>query len=119
VENDYTEYKKIAHRVQEILVCTDFDAPVVYFFCPQGELNVISGQLKSYKMLSNNQVNFLMSLDSGGSYHLIVPQDVIIRFSENLDDVLNATVKIYGVQPVIQDNSAQLIITSDKQLVIN
>lgn len=119
VENDYTEYKKIAHRVQEILVCTDFDAPVVYFFCPQGQLNVISGNLKSYKILSNNQVNFLMSLDSGGSYNLIVPQDIISRFSENLDDLLNGTVKVYNVQPVIQDNSTQLIITSDKQLVIN
>lgn len=113
-ELDYTEFTKIARKVENALSCTDFDAPVVSLFCSESTNNTISGQIKAYKLLSKDSIELSITSIESEDYSVILSQS----FIDKPDTLINKQIKIFGVEPVIKEGKILLIINNSNQIKI-
>jgi serine/threonine-protein kinase len=111
-EPDYTEFKKIVLRVQEILACTNFSKNPVSLACSsdiqilEGKINSVSagGKNSLLKFSVNNQI-----------YNIVVPLNVIkeIFGSNKLTDIQGRSIVVKTNQIDVNNN---IVINQSAQL---
>ncbi|MTF37522.1 protein kinase domain-containing protein [Cyanobacterium aponinum] len=90
-EPDYTEFKKIVQRVEEILICADFTKNPVTLACT-GEIQTIEGNINGVSLEGNNSV-LKISAD-GQIYNISIPVKMTIEIfgSDKLTDIQGKSV---------------------------
>ncbi|WPF87364.1 protein kinase [Cyanobacterium aponinum AL20118] len=110
-EPDYTEFKKIVQRVEEILICADFTKNPVTLACT-GNFQTIEGRINGVSVEGNNSV--LKVSANGQIYNVIISLDLkqTVFGSDKLTD-------IQGKSVIIQSdkiNNNNVTITQPNQL---
>ncbi|ACK73876.1 serine/threonine protein kinase (plasmid) [Gloeothece citriformis PCC 7424] len=117
-EPDYTEFKKIVQRVEEILVCTDFNKNPVTLAC-NGNWKTIEGTINGVSLQDNN---LLVKLSANSQiYNISVSLDITqeIFGSNKLTEIQGKSVVVKTNQmsrdnKITVEQPAQLKILNDK-----
>ncbi len=120
-EPDYTEFRKIMARVEEILVCSDFSKNPVNFFCPENtQLSQIRVRVNGVTVTNNGYS--LKAVDSDHQiYTITLDQDVFeaIVGSDQLTDIHNKNLAItIPGEPIPTKAGLYIPITQAQQLQI-
>lgn len=114
-EPDYTEFRKIVQRVDEILVCTDFSKNPVTLACT-GDIQRIEGKINGVSIEGDNSI--LKVSQEGKIYNVFIPANMKIDIfgSDKLTDIQGKSVVI----KTNQNNDYNIKINQSNQVkVIN
>ena len=76
-EPDYTEFRKVINRVNEILICSNFSENPVQLFCPEGfEPTTIMGKVNGWTA-RNNSILLKLTEDGGDIYNVSVSRQLL------------------------------------------
>jgi len=94
-EPDYTEFKKVIARVDNILVCSDFQKNPVNLYCPNGDIYQLSGVINGATIKANNYLLRVVSTDKK-IYNVAVPKTLVAAIfgSDDLKKLQNQPVDI-------------------------
>lgn len=104
---DYTEFRKIMDRVEEILVCVDFNSNPVFLAC-RSEIQTIEGSINGVSVQGNNSVLTLSG--NGQIYKLALPLTLTqeIFGSDNLVEIQGKKVQVRTDQPGLNISISQI-----------
>jgi ABC-type phosphate/phosphonate transport system substrate-binding protein len=103
-EHDYTEFKKIMSRVEEILICSDFNVEVVTLYCPD-RIQLIQSRVSSWRADSDGYWFSTNDSSDGRISHSIFMEDRILQevLNEgNPDSLLGKEIQVKA--PVLREN---------------
>ncbi|BAQ63920.1 protein kinase domain-containing protein [Geminocystis sp. NIES-3709] len=104
-EADYTEFRKIITRVQEILVCSDFTQNPVTLACT-GNIQTIQGKINGVSIEGDN---FILKVSGDGQIHnILIPVKMTTELfgSDKLTDIQGKSVIVKSNQ--ISGNSLKI-----------
>jgi ABC-type phosphate/phosphonate transport system substrate-binding protein len=113
---DYSEFRKIAKRVEEVTRCSNWQENPVQLYCSNAEEGIV-GKTNGYRSLDQS-IDFTLQASDGKTYRLVLPRTVLNR-DPNLDspEALNfRKVIVKKIQPVVVDGVPELRITEPGQL---
>lgn len=117
-ESDYTEFKKIAQRVEEILICSDFSINPVILGCAD-TIKTIEGVVNSASVDGNN---FILKFSADNQvYNVTITRDVVKQTigGDKLTDVQGLTLlikfdKLGGGNKITVSQAAQIKVLQQK-----
>jgi ABC-type phosphate/phosphonate transport system substrate-binding protein len=113
---DYSEFRKITKRVEEVTRCSNWQENPVQLYCNSTEDGII-GKTNGYRSLDQT-IDFTLQGIDGKTYRLVLPRAILNR-DPNLDspEALNfRKVIVKKIQPVVVDGVPELRITEPGQL---
>jgi serine/threonine-protein kinase len=120
-EPDYTEFRKIMARVEEILVCSDFSKNPVNFFCPKGTtISEIRARVNGTTFKNHHYLLRVVAADSQ-IYTVTIDQDLFetIVGSDKLTDIQNKNLAItIPEEPTMTETGLNIKVTKAQQLQI-
>jgi len=109
-EHDYTEFKKVMNRVEEILICSDFNVEVVALYCPDG-IQLIQGRVSSWRTDSDGYWFSTNDSRDGRISHSIFMTEQILQEvldADNPDTLLGKEIQVKA--PVLNENENSISI---------
>lgn len=101
-EPDYTEFRKVINRVDEILICSNFSENPVQLFCPEGfEPTTITGKVNGWTT-RNNSIILKLTEEGGDIYNVNVSRQLL----EQVTGISNPS--------QLQDQSIELTVSEEK-----
>jgi len=112
-EPDYTQFRILIQRVDEILICSDFSKNPVDLYCPEGfEAQVVEGEINGWKSKDNGFILNIKDTTDGSIQH----QVYLSR--EILHEVFSINNPILIVGKVIQTQTPKSTTTIDEYPLI-
>lgn len=113
-EPDYTEFRKIVQRVEEILICTDFSKNPVTLAC-NGDIQNIEGKINGVSIEGDNSV--LKVSANGQIYNILIPAKMTTEIfgSDKLTDIQGKLVIVKTNE--VKDNNVK--INQSQQIKVN
>ncbi|AMW27897.1 protein kinase domain-containing protein [Arthrospira platensis] len=130
-ESDYTNFRGIIRRTEEILVCSDFGKNPVNFFCATeaGTVpttvthggNVIRGRVNGWRRPTVDTVWLNLMAEGNQLYRVVVSSQILnqVPGGTNLLELQNKEIKVLGVVPnQISDGILELNIQNSMELEV-
>jgi ABC-type phosphate/phosphonate transport system substrate-binding protein len=119
-EPDYSEFREISLKSEEVLRCADFDQNPVQFFCnqlPEG----ITGRISGWTNQDNDLVSLKLIEEGNKIYYIAVPLQVLSGVPNGTSPgaINGKVVNVVDVQPQERkDGAFDLHITAPNQLIV-
>lgn len=123
-EPDYSFFRGVARRAEEVLKCADFKRNPVDFYCPDStgiSSAIIVGKMKEWGHQDSNIDWLTLSTQDGKTYRVVISQQIRnqVPGASSLLTLQGKNIKITGVEPKhLADGAFELTITQSSQLAV-
>ena len=120
-EPDYTEFRKVINRVNEILICSNFSENPVQLFCPEGfEPTIIMGKVNGWTA-RNNSILLKLTEEGGDIYNVNVSRQLLeqVTGTSTLSQLQDQIIKLTVPKEKIKNDNGTFIVNITQPAQLN